>query len=240
MLNIVFYALIGAFILILLICLSIASYSGSNMMAAFEKINKKMSGSFTTASNFAAMVSMNYLDGKVRVSNRKGFLTDAYQPARKIVFLSEEIFNNSSVAALAIAAHELGHALQDKENPEILKRRDRLGILAKLVGFFMAPLFVGGIVTYFLYPENLMYSLLLVGAGLAIFLLALFVKLLTINIEKDASKRALVFLRELNMLDEDEIKEADKLLKAALLTYIGDFLRAILSWTMLTRKTKLF
>ena len=63
---------------------------------------------------------------------------------------------------------------------------------------------------------------------------------MTIKIEKDASKKAIMFLKQLNVLEDYEIEYAKKVLDAALLTYIGDFLRALLGWTMLTKKTKLF
>lgn len=236
----VIYALIGIGVLILIVCLSVASTAGSNMMEKFEAINKRLSSSFTVAHIFAMMTSQMYLDGKVKVGHKAGYLTDAYMSSRKVVFLSEKIFDNSSVAALAITAHELGHALQDKDNPQTLHRRDRLGLAAKLLGYMMTPLFIAGIILFFAMPANLLYSIICLGGAIGIFFLALIVKGLTISIEKDASAKAIVILQEMNILDEDEIKLAKTLLKAALLTYIADFLRAILGWTMLTPKTKLF
>lgn len=238
--NYVIYALIGIGVLILIVCLAIASTAGANMMEKFEEINKKLSSSFTVAHVFAAMISRQYLDGRVKVGQKAGYLTDAYMSGRKAVFLSEKVFDNSSVAALAIAAHELGHALQDKDNPQTLRRRDRLGLIAKLLGYMMTPLFIGGIVLFFAVPSNLLYSIVCLGGAIGIFFLALVVKGLTISIEKDASAKALIFLKEMNILDDDELKLAKTLLNAALLTYIADFLRAILGWTMLTPKTKLF
>jgi Zn-dependent membrane protease YugP len=239
-LNIASYVLIGVGMLILLVCLSIASYAGSHMMETYEQINKHMSSSFTVASNFCAMVSHNYLDSKVKVGHKQGYLTDAYSPRRKVVFLSQQVFGNSSVAALTIAAHELGHAMQDKQDSQILKRRDTLSLVAKLLGIFMAPLLIAGVILFFAYPANLVYSVVCLAGGIGIFVLALVVKGLTISIEKDASSRAIMLLEQLQVLDEQEIKLAKKLLKAALLTYVADFLRAILGWTMLTQKTKLF
>lgn len=240
MIDIVFYTLIGVGVIILLICLSIASYAGSNMVEMYEDINKKMSSSYTVASDFAAMISYNFIDGQVKVGKRPGYLTDAYVPSSKVVWLSEKVYDNSSVAALSITAHEMGHALQDKINPEILKRRDNLSMIARVLGLFMFPLFVGGILLFFLNPTNQILALSCLGGSILIFFLAIFVKGLTISIEKDASKKAIDYLRQMRILEEDEIKFSKKLLNAALLTYIADFLQAILGWTMLTRKTKLF
>ena len=238
--NYIIYALIVIGVLILIFCLAIASSAGANMMEKFEATNKKLSSSFTVANIFASMVSQMYLNGKVKVGRRSGYLTDAYMSSRKVVFLSEQIFDNSSVAALAITAHELGHALQDKENPQTLNRRDSLGVAAKFLGYMMTPLFIAGIVLFFAMPLNLVYCIACLSGAIGIFFLALIVKGLTISIEKDASAKAIAFLRDMNILDEDEIPYAKKLLKAALLTYIADFLRAILGWTMLTPKAKLF
>jgi len=239
-LNYIIYALIGVGILILLVCLSIASFAGSNMVENYEKADQDLSSSFTVASALATMISKIYVDYKVQVGHSEGYLTDAYRPSRRVVFLSDKVFGSSSVAALAITAHELGHALQDKNNPGILRRKDNLSLASKILGFFMLPFFVAGIILFIVNAANLIPVLVCLGSGIAIFFLALIVKGLTISIERDASKNAITFLRDLNILDDDEIREAKKLLQAALLTYIADFLRAILGWTFLTPKTKLF
>lgn len=239
LLDYIFYVLIGIGVVILLICLSVATQAGANMLVKFEQINKHLSSSFTVSHVFATEISKKYFDGKIKVAERIGFLTDAYMPKRKAIFLSEEIFGNSSVASLAITAHELGHAYQDFLNPHTLKSRDRLGFVAKFFGFFMLPLLILGIIMFFA-NENPIYSIIFLALAVGIFILALIVKLSTIKIEKQASKFALDFLKENYILNDDELKEAKKLLDSALLTYIADFLRAILSWTFLTPKTKLF
>lgn len=238
--NIVFYILIAILIFILLVCLSIASYAGPQVSEIYNEVNKRLSSSFTVASVFAQRVINTYLDGKISIVRKEGYLSDSYVPSQKTVFLSQDVFDSSSVAALAITAHELGHALQDKENPEILQKRHSLGLLSKMLGFFMMPLIILGVVMFFVIPENIIFGIVFLVGAMLIFLLALFVKSLTIKIEKDASKKAIMFLEELSILEPFEIKFANKLLSAALLTYIADFLRAILGWTMLTKKTNLF
>lgn len=238
--NLIFYILIGVAILILLICLAIASYAGAQLIETYDEVNKNMSSSFMVASEFSSQVSKKFLKGQIAVGRREGHLTDAYIPSHKTIYLSEQVYANSSVAALAIAGHEMGHAKQDLQTPAVLAKRHSLGNLSKILGFFMFPLFVAGIVLFFLFPNEIIYSLLALGGSILIFILALSVKLMTIKIEKDASKNAIDFLRKISGLDEEEIEQAKKLLKAALLTYIADFLRAVLGWTMLTRKTKLF
>lgn len=237
--EILVYILIAVFVIILLLCLTIASYSGSNMWEKFQEGNKRLSSSFIVASDFCCMVSQVYLNSTVRISKRTGELTDAYMSSKKIVFLSDLTYQNSSVAALAVAAHELGHALQDFENPKTLAKHRSFGIASKLIGFLMYPLIILGLVLLFT-GDSIIPSLICIAGAIVIFVFALIVKLMTINIEKDASKKAINFLKELNILEDYEIEIAKKVLNAALLTYIGDFLRALLGWTMLTKRTKIF
>ena len=233
------YILIGVFVAMLIVCLSIASFAGVHVFEKYKYYNNFMSSSFTVASDFCCMVSQRYLNSTVKIGKRGGELTDAYVPNQKIVFLSQNTFDNSSIASLAIAGHELGHAYQDFLEPKLFQRHNLYKVLCKVLGILMYPLFVAGIVLLFA-SQSLLPSILCVASAILIFLFALFLKFVTIKIEKDASKKALVFLRDLAVLDEVELEHARKFLNAALLTYIADFLQAILGWTGLTRKTKIF
>lgn len=236
--NIVFWTLVAVLIVILLIGLSIATYADSSVVEAYRKYDEYKSSSFTTAKNFAIMTSINYLDSKVKIGQRKGFLTDAYSPSKKVVLLSEYVYNSSSVSALAVAAHELGHALQDKQNPKTLKRLSFLSKLGSFVGRLMFPMLVAGIILFLL--NYSLYALICLCVAAGIFLLSLILKIMTISIEKDASKKALMLLESQKVLELKEIEMAKKMLDSALLTYVADFLRVILSWTFLTRKAKMF
>lgn len=238
--ELIFYILIISFVVLLIFGLSVANYAGNYVIEKFNQTQKHMASSFITAKDFAVMTSINFLDSQVKVGQRKGFLTDAYVSSKKVVFLSEKIYSSSSVAALAITAHELGHALQDKQDPQILKRHRALSAAGRFFGYLMFPLVVLGVVLYISQPHNLLYSLGALGGAVLIFLLALFLKIMTISIERQASKNALMLLERQGVLDQEELVLAKKLLNAALLTYIADFLRVILSWTFLTKKSKLF
>lgn len=237
--KIFIYILIGVFVAMLIVCLSIASFAGAHVFEQYKYYSNFMSSSFTVASDFCVMVSQRYLGSTVKIGSREGELTDAYVPAKKVVFLSQATFANSSVASLAIAGHELGHAYQDYTNPNLFKRHNCYRVVCKLLGFMMYPLFAAGVVLLFL-SESLVPSIVCLVAAIGIFLFALFLKIATISIEKDASKKALLFLKELGVLDETELGYAKKFLNSALLTYVADFLQAIFGWTGLTRKTKIF
>lgn len=236
--ELVFWGLSGALVLLVIIGLSIASYADAHVVERFRKFDNFKASSFTTAKDFAVMTSINFLDSKVKIGQRKGFLTDAYSSSSKVVFLSENVFDSSSISALAVAAHELGHALQDKENPKSLKSLAFLSILGRFIGRLMFPAMVAGVVLFLM--QNIVYGLVFMGVAVAIFVLSLVLKLMTISIEKDASKKALNLLQVQRILDQSELEMAKKMLDAALLTYIADFLRVVLSWTLMTRKPKLF
>lgn len=240
MLDILTYILIGLVSLVLIVCLSIATYADSELIETFNKINKVMSSSFTIASDFAVMASMAFLSNTVHITKIKGFLTDAYSPRNKIIYLSDDIYQNSSVAALAIAAHEMGHALQDYEDPNILRKKAKMSRISKILGYFIFPIFIIGIALFIFLQKNIIYSILCLVLALFIFVFALAVKVQTIKVEIDASKKAILMLHKLDMLNQEELILAKKMLRSALLTYIADFLRSILGWTMLTRKSKIF
>lgn len=236
--GIVFWGLVIGFVVLVIIGLSIASFADSHVVERYKKFEHFNASSFTTAKDFAVMTSINFLDSKVKIGQRKGFLTDAYSSSKKVVFLSEEVYGSSSVSALAVTAHELGHALQDKENPKTLKRLSVLSMLGNILGRIMFPLILVGLILFL--SNQSLYGLVCLGVAVAIFILSLVLKLMTISIEKDASKNALLLLERQRVLNQEELVMAKKMLDAALLTYIADFLRVILSWTFMTRKPKLF
>lgn len=238
--DILTYVLLGLIALVLIVCLSIASFADAQLLETYNEINNKMSSSFTVASEFAVLASKTYMGGKVQVAKKSGFLTDAYSPRYKTIFLSEQVYANSSVASLAIAGHEMGHALQDVQKPQVLAKKAKYSKISKILGYFMFPIFLLGVFFLIFFNDIIALCLSCFALALLFFCFALFVKLLTISIEKEASENAIKMLTELRVIEDEEIIYAKKLLKSALLTYIADFLRSILGWTMLTRKTKVF
>jgi hypothetical protein len=234
------YIIIGMVVLFLIVGLAIATYSGAQLEDTFNKYDRVLCNRKITGGQFALAISNNLLEGKINVVRTSGFLTDAYSSRSKAVVLSDSTCDVASVAALTVVAHEFGHASQDLSSNRAFNRNKALTKAVKGLGFFMFPLVVLGIFLCFVIPNNLAIGFSFLGISLAIFLLALSLKFLTIPVERDASKRGIDILKKMEVLDDDEMLMAKDLLKTALLTYIGDFLRAILWWTFLTRKTKLF
>ena len=233
------YVLFSVLILFLILAFAIAGFSGAQLEETFNKYNRIPCNKKITGGEFALSITSNYLDGKIKVFRTGGYLKDAYSTRSKAVVLSDSTCSIASVAALTVVAHEFGHAMQDLNDSKKFKLNRALTKMVRFVGFFMLPLAFLGIFIC-LISNDVVLGLCLLGASLLIFLLAVILKLISIPLEKDASKRGLLLLERTETFDEQELMMAKDLLKAALLTYVGDFLRSILWWTFLTRNTRLF
>ena len=145
----------------------------------------------------------------------KGTMTDHYDPSRKTVRLSSEVYHGSSVASMAIAAHECGHAIQDKEGYLFLKIRSFIYPIVNL-GTRLAyiVLLIGIILEYF---DLILLGIVLVGLGLVF-------QIVTLPVEINASKRALLKLEKLNIADKEELNGTKTMLKSAALTYLAGVL----------------
>jgi len=148
----------------------------------------------------------------VKLEVSKGMLTDHYIPSQKLIRLSQDINNQPSIAALAVAAHECGHAIQDIENYAPLKLKAVMMPAAALGNQFGLILTMGG---------AFMGSGFLMNSGLLMMLLGMLMPVLTLPIEFDASKRALQELSKYNMVNEQEYAGAKSMLTAAALTYVA-------------------
>ena len=155
----------------------------------------------------------------IYVTEVKGTLTDHYDPNRKVVRLSSEVFHGTSVASCSVAAHEVGHAIQDKEGYFFIRLRgaifplvsfaSKFGYLAILIGFLF----------------NFMD---LAWGGVGLLLIILFFQLITLPVELDASKRALVELQKLEILEKKELSNGKDMLQAAAMTYVASLATTLL------------
>ena len=223
-----------AFAVLLCFLLSIANNAYDRFLDRYNALDKEMVSTGLTTLDFVGEINYKTFSNKIQVIQISQLAGDAYSNGK--IFLSTKTINSRSIASITIVAHELGHAKQDIEGKK-LKVLKVLRILGKALGVLLPLVLIAGVVLLF-FPSLLTYGLVLLGVGGGIFLLALFNKLFTISIEKDASKKAIVLLKD--YLADDEMKKAKRFLKDARLTYWADFLRAILGWTMLSKKSKLF
>ncbi len=156
---------------------------------------------------------------RVKVVETSGVLSDHYDPKGKIVRLSSDIYHNTSLASVSVAAHECGHAIQDKDNYFFLRFRSSivpivniasvLGYVAIMIGFIMGA-----------------FGFIRIGIVMECVILAF--QLITLPVEFNASHRALVQLKKLGIVGEDEHKYCFKMLRAAALTYVAAVATSIL------------
>ena len=225
--------IVVAFAVLLCFLLAVANFAGERFLDRYEEINKIEVKTEKKPLDFVSDINKQHFGGALRVGQIGQKAGDAY--SKGVLYLSYHTLSINSIASFTIIAHELGHALQDKEGKK-LKTLMNLRRLGRVLGVLLAPLMIAGGVLAIL--NYLVLGLSLLGGGVLIFILALYVKLRTISIEKDASVKALSLLEE--YFTENELKTAKKFLNDAKLTYWADFLRMILWWTGITRKSKLF
>ena len=158
----------------------------------------------------------------VQVRHVSGSLTDHYDPRTKTVNLSDPVYNATSVAALGVAAHECGHAIQQAKRYAPLSIRSALVPIANFGSMLAWPVILIGL--FF----NTRSSGLIIDIGILLFSAAVLFQLVTLPVEFDASRRALVMLRTQGILADDELKYTRRVLKSAALTYVASAAAAIL------------
>lgn len=155
----------------------------------------------------------------VHVIETKGELTDHYDANRKVVRLSHDIFHGESIAAVSVAAHECGHALQDKEEYVFMRLRSMLVPVVRFVTY----------IGYFVSLISLLIGMIgYLKIGIAIIFVTLLFQLVTLPVEWDASKRAEEALSFLHIVDSKEKKAVHEMLSAAAFTYVASFLSTII------------
>lgn len=158
----------------------------------------------------------------VRVEHIPGELTDHYDPSNKVLRLSDATYGSTSVAAVGVAAHECGHAVQHATGYAPLTIRGALVPVANFGSGIAWPLVLIGLIF------NNSMSALLLNLGILAFSLAVLFQIVTLPVEFNASGRALKILGRTGILGEDEIRDTRKVLSAAALTYVAGTTSAIL------------
>ena len=200
---------------IILIPIVAQIYISSNY-ANYSKIeNKKNITGFEVARK---ILDKNGLD-KIHIVEVKGNLTDHYDPTYKVVRLSTSIFHGSSIAALSVAAHECGHAIQDKENYSFLRFRSLIFPVVHFTSYFAyIILFIG----------LLSEALNLFALGIALVSIGLLFQIVTLPVEFNASSRAKKELEKLKLVTKTEAQGVEKMLNSAAFTYVAGVLSSIL------------
>ncbi len=183
--------------------------------AAYSRVPTKRN---ITGGQTARMILDRNGMGHVPIEIVPGNLTDNYDPTKDVMHLSEGTNNSSSIAAVAVAAHESGHAMQDGANYRFLKLRIAMVPAVNMVSAFSMPIIMLGIIL--LVAGNGTGSMIF-NIGVIMFAVVVLFHTITLPVEFDASKRALEQLVGLGIVDGNEVNGARKVLSAAAMTYVA-------------------
>lgn len=198
----------------LLIGIGITMLASLGLRATFSRYRSIPSKSGMRGVDVAQKILQDNGLYDVSVRPVAGSLTDHYNPADKTVNLSEDIYNASSIAAVSVAAHECGHAIQHGTEYMPLRFRSTLVPLANIGSRLAWPLIAAG----FIFGRS---GYMMMQIGIILFSFAVLFQLVTLPVEFDASRRAIAQLRESGILPQDETAGAKKVLDAAALTYVA-------------------
>lgn len=195
-----------------------AMYAQSKIQSAFNKYSRISSRSGYTG----AQVARRILDRNglydVNIEHISGRLTDHYDPRSRVLRLSSTVYNGTSLASLGVAAHEVGHAIQHADGYSFLIFRNTIAPIAGFGARFVWILIIAGFA--FRSPS-------LVSAGILLYLGVVLFQIITLPVEYNASKRALLQLETGSFLSQDELVPTKRVLDAAALTYVAATLTAI-------------
>ena len=179
----------------------------------------------------ANVVARYMLDGggciDTKIGKIKGSLTDNYDPSKDTISLSESVYDNTTVAAIGVTAHEIGHVFQHKSNYTPVKLRSALVPILNISGVFVWPLIIVGLIMEIGFYVN--GAKWLVVAGIVLYGLNIVFCLVTLPVELNASKRAYKMLVSTGEMDQEEAEGVKKVLNAADWTYVAALVTSVLS-----------
>lgn len=210
----------GPYLLLVLVPMLLGLWAQFRVKSAFGRASKVAASSGLSGAEVAREIMRAHGISNVGVEPSNGFLSDHYDPRAKMLRLSPDVFNGRSVAALGIAAHEAGHALQDATGYGPLRLRSAVVPLAMVGGQVANIALMGGLLVAALIAPKLGITMLLAGVA-GLFLVALF-QLITLPVEFDASNRAKSLLTTTGLIAPgQETQEMSSVLNAAALTYVA-------------------
>ena len=204
--------------LLLIPGLILALYAQLKVSSTYARYKKVHSGTGLTGAQIARQILDTNGCGSVRIERVPGSLTDHYDPENGVLRLSEEVYGSRSIAALGVAAHEAGHAIQDATDYGPMRIRATLVPVANIGSSAAIPLFMLGLI--FSWQP-------LLKIGILCFSLAVLFYVVTLPVEFNASGRAVALLAS-GYLPDDEVQGVKKVLSAAALTYVAAALQAVL------------
>ena len=191
-----------------------------NVTSTFQKYSKVRNARGFTGRDVARQILDNNGLYNVRIEQVSGNLSDHYDPRNNVVRLSDSVYNSSSVAAIGVAAHEVGHAIQHSQGYTPIKIRSAIIPVSQIGSSLAVPLVILGLILS-IQP--------FITFGILLFTTVVFFQAITLPVEFNASRRALATLRDNFILDGEELSQSKKVLTAAALTYVALLFSSLMS-----------
>ena len=205
--------------ILVLIGVVISLWASAKVNSTYQKYSRTRSYSGLTGAEAARRILNSAGIYDVTVEHVRGNLTDHYDPRARVLRLSDSVYGSSSVAAIGVAAHECGHAIQDEESYAPLRIRSALVPVANFGTKAAIPIIILGLFFGSSYT--------LIQIGLLCFALGTLFQIVTLPVEFNASRRALATLEGSHFLEQEELRGSKKVLQAAALTYVAALLVSI-------------
>ncbi|GIO28441.1 zinc metallopeptidase [Ornithinibacillus bavariensis] len=208
----------GSYLIYLALIMIIPLWAQSRVKSTYNKYSKVSTSSMMTGAQVARKILDDNGLYNVEIHETRGMLTDHYDPRKKAVFLSSGIYHGQSMASSAVAAHEVGHAIQDAESYAFLRFRSALVPIANF----------GSNISIFLIIVGFILNVMeLATVGVVFMGAAVLFQLVTLPVEFDASNRAMAQLVSTGVIRNNEERETKKVLSAAAMTYVAAALVAV-------------
>lgn len=212
-----YYSFDWTYMILILPCLILSLWASARVNNTFKRYSKQLSTRSITGAQAAQRVLFSNGVTNVRIERISGNLTDHYDPKTNVIRLSDSVYDSASTAAIGVACHEAGHAVQYAQNYAPIKLRAAIIPVTNFGSKLAMPLILLGILLSGF--ANMSYGF--VYLGIACFGLSLLFQLITLPVEFNASRRALEAISDSELLTQDEIKGARRTLSAAAMTYVA-------------------
>ena len=212
-----YYGFDWTYIVLVLPCLLLSLWASASVNSTFNRYSTQYSMRKVTGAEAAQRVLSSQGVHNVRIERVPGNLTDHFDPKTNVIRLSDDVYSSTSTAAIGVACHEAGHAIQYAVNYTPIKLRAAIIPITNFGSKLAMPLILLGILLSYL--GNFSYTL--VYLGIACFSLSLIFQLITLPVEFNASRRAVRAISDTGILTQQELNGAKKTLKAAAMTYVA-------------------
>jgi len=212
-----YYGFDWTYVVLVLPCIIFSLWASSSVNSTFKRYSSVLSSRRITGAQAAQRVLSGNGVTNVRIERIAGNLTDHYDPRTNVIRLSDSVYDSTSVAAIGVACHEAGHAVQYAQNYAPIKLRAAIIPITNIGSKLAMPLILAGLLLTVLGS----FSNTLVLLGIACFGFSVVFQLVTLPVEFNASRRAMNAIEQTGMLTEEEQRGAKKTLSAAAMTYVA-------------------